>query len=234
MNRHPVPDKTIARFTFRYGGDPGVTQQVEAEISQGIAQTSFRIDKSGVLEIRVASDPATNSEVLTLNIAGIEGGTTTVSPSPGPATVTPSPSSTISPTITQTITTTITPTPTLMPTPLLPRNGYPDPLEWLYSILIISLGAGAAYLLGYWWWGSVQWALRWGLCAILGGITAYMYLLMGLPAGVNWVQQYGAGGIILVTIMGILVGWAAAGLWRMGEGNGKTVLKCAETVRGND
>ena len=58
-------------FIFTYSGENGSTQQVQAFTSQGIARTTYRVDKSGPLEIKVVSDPANTSDVLRFTIPAV-------------------------------------------------------------------------------------------------------------------------------------------------------------------
>jgi hypothetical protein len=81
-------------------------------------------------------------------------------------------------------------------------------------MLVIAAGAGLAYLFGFWWWGSARWGLRWSLCTVLGGLLTYIYFSSGLPGGSDLIQRSGTMGIIVITAVGILLGWLAAVAWR--------------------
>ncbi len=60
-NHNQVPDGTVVRFMVTISGvEGGTVQQIDTTTSQGIAHAAFRIQTAGLLEFRVASDPADN------------------------------------------------------------------------------------------------------------------------------------------------------------------------------
>ena len=59
-NMNPVPDGTIVRFLFSYIEKGSNVQQVEAITQKGIAMVSYRVQNTGLVEIRAVSDPAYN------------------------------------------------------------------------------------------------------------------------------------------------------------------------------
>ena len=78
-NGNPVPDETVVRFAVSLGGEGGgVFQQQDAFTKAGVAGISFRIDRPGLVEIRAASEPATISEVLQLDVTEGEAAVVTV------------------------------------------------------------------------------------------------------------------------------------------------------------
>jgi len=196
-NQYPVPDNTGVRFSLIQSGEGGVVQQVDAATVGGVARASFSIDRTGLLEINAASDPATTSVVLQLDITS-EGVSVTVV----------APTSTAEP---------ATPTPEITPTPeetsLSPiSEGYPGFGGWV--TMVIFLG-GLAYL-ALWLGGrlfSTRWGLRWGFCSILGGLLAYNYLALGLPGSGAWIKASGLAGILGVVILGAALGFAGGWLW---------------------
>ena len=200
-NGHPVPDGTVAHFIITRGGESGATQQIQATTIQGVARTTFRIDGPGLLEIRVESDPAKSSDILRLDITGsTSAAITLIAPSPIP---------------TETALPTATPSPT--PTPIQPamppHSAYPLFGEWIIAMIVILGGAATAYSAGNWWF-SLQWGVRWGLCASLGGLLAYLYLAIGLPGGGQWLRSTGTAGIIAATLLGVLLGLGGGLVWR--------------------
>jgi beta-N-acetylhexosaminidase len=200
-NHNPVPDETSVEFTFTIGGDNGSTQQIEASTHQGIASASYRIDKSGQIQIRVSSDQATQSMVITLNVpSGTTPGVTLIAPTQIPSL-----------TSTHTLVPTFTVTPTLTEVPL--RSGKPDVGEWTLVMLVVTAGAGLAFVFSYRLLSSLRWGVRWGLCTVMGGLVVYIYMSSGFPGSSTWVQLAGTGGILGSTLLGIVFGWIAALIW---------------------
>jgi beta-N-acetylhexosaminidase len=198
-NGNPVPDGTVVRFAMILTGEGGgILQQVDTVTTGGIGRASFGLDKPGLLEIRVTSEPAVISEVLQLDVSSTGSVAITV--------VVPVLSETVSPT----------------PTPVGERiengdefvtiDGYPRFGAWFVVILML---AGAATL-GYWsgmrLYGPHA-GLRWALGIVLGGLSAYTYLALGLLGATNWTASNGLNGIIVLSFMGILSGWAFGWWW---------------------
>lgn len=203
-NQHPVPDGTEVRFTFsENGGVSGAIQQIEkvSVTSDGVAYADFKIESTGLVEIRATADPAKVSELLQLDASQDAGAMiTAIAPSPFPSD-------------TQSPTATLLPSPTPDATPEPPKPSYPGFQDWILSILVIAISSGVIYFLGN-GLGPMRWALRWSLCATMGGLFAYFYMAAGLPGGVSWVQNAGRGGILGMTLLGVVVGWGCGVLWR--------------------
>ena len=144
-NQNIVPDGTPVRFNFRISGEPGVTQQFETTTIGGVAYFTYRIEAAGGLEVNATSEPATQSEILQINISP-DGSTSVTAFTPTPQvsptpTITPTPSETLQGTeilitpspsetlITSSPTATITPSPTATitpsPTATITPPGYP-------------------------------------------------------------------------------------------------------------
>ncbi len=69
-NGHPVPDGTPVQFSMMLTGEGGgILQQEDAETTQGVARAAFGLDKPGLLEINVVSEPAVVSNVLQLDVS---------------------------------------------------------------------------------------------------------------------------------------------------------------------
>jgi beta-N-acetylhexosaminidase len=198
-NGHPVPDGTIVNFILDVGGNE-LPPQKELTIG-GIARTTFLIEESGTIEIQAQSDPAVVSQALQFDIPpeGI-------------------------PTIEIVLTPFPTETPTLEPQPtdIIPPDASPPPpatpdstgiTDWIIATLV-SIVIGATI---YWFtttFGLVRWGLRSGLLAIIGGLIAYLYMAIGLPGSDQLLSIPGAWGILLITILGTAVGWAASYGWQ--------------------
>jgi len=92
-------------------------------------------------------------------------------------------------------------------------RGYPEMDDWLLSMMVMSLGFAAAYASGFFWWGSRLWGARAGVCALIGGFTAYLLLTLGLPGLEALVREGGTWFVVQVTLSGMLFGWLAALVW---------------------
>jgi len=196
-NGHPVPDGTVAQFSMMLTGDGGgILKQVEATTTQGVARAAFGLDKPGLLEIRVASEPAVISEVLQLDVSQSGAVAVTV----------------VVPELTQSI----------EPTPAAPvveeedgyisLDGYPRFSAWLVTMFLVLSSAGLAY------WVAIRVtqrrsALRWALGVLLGGLIAYNFLAFGLFGIANWLINAQLSGVITFVFLGELLGFVGGWLW---------------------
>lgn len=209
-NHNTVPDGTVVRFIFTSGGDSSISQQVEAVTSQGMARINYRIEKAGLLDIRVTSEPARLSDQLRLDIGG-DGSVITIVPNTPEPTSTPTPEPT--PTLTPTPEPTFTPTPTVVLTLTPARKGSPTFSEWFLILLLATLGAAAAFFFAYWRWNAIRWGLRASLCGFIGSLVAYLALFLLLPDRTTWIQINGTVGILLTGLSGLMLGVAASYGW---------------------
>lgn len=197
-NGHIVPDGTVLRFVMSTRDESGgIIQQVESPAVDGVAQASFIIDKPGQVEIRVSSEPAVISEVLQFDASAAGVAVTVVVPD---VTATPE---------------TIPPTPTLIiENDLYSPDGYPRIGAWMLVLLALAGGG----LLLYWAVNRLtdaRWAMRFVLCAVLGGLLSYNYLVLGFPGAADWIAaDGGALGILLLVFGGEVLGLAAAWIWK--------------------
>ena len=196
-NGNIVPDGTVVRFSISVSGEGGgLIEQQESQTVSGVAHASYRLAKPGLLEIRASSEPATISQVLQLDVA--EG---------APMIVT---------VIVPFTTETIVPTPTT-PVPIpesdfVTPEGHPRFGGWMLILFVLAGGA----LLAYWVGGSFgpsRWRVRWGLCALVGGLLAYNYLALGMPGAVDALVAWGGGALVGLTILGEVLGAFVAWLW---------------------
>ena len=196
-NGNLVPDGTVARFTISLGGEGGgVFQQQDAVTTSGVASISLRIDKPGLAEIRVASEPATISDVIQLSVSEGAAAVVTV--------IVPAQSETVAPA-------TSTPVP-VEENDFVTLSGAPRFSGWMLILFILAGG----FLLAYWvglGLGKSRWGMRWGLCALLGGLLAYNYLALGLPGAANALKAGGGGTLVGLTVLGELFGALCAWLW---------------------
>jgi beta-N-acetylhexosaminidase len=197
-NGEPVPDGTVVQFSMNLTGEGGgILQQANAVTTKGVARVSFGLDKPGLLQIRATSDPALRSEVLQLDVSS--GGQ--------PAAVT-----VIIPQLTPEVVPQTTGTPTTAQDEFVTPKGTPRFIAWLLIILVLLAGAVLVYFAGI-RVESMRWGIRWGLCALAGGLLSYNYMALGLPGSANFTTSNGIGGIVLITIFGLLAGWGAGWLW---------------------
>lgn len=204
-NQHIVPDGTIVRFNFTISGESSITQQFEATTTDGIAYYNYRIEAVGGLEVSATSEPATISDTLIINI-GSDGTTEILSTTP---TLEPSPMPT------ETATTVFTEEISATATPEPGHGSYPTLGEWALGIIVMGFGAGLAFLIGRFWWGSLQWGLRSGLCALIGSLVTYTYLNLGFSSVKYWMEESGAIFVVEMVIVGLLLGWIGALIWWM-------------------
>lgn len=201
-NQNPVPDGTPVRFRFAIGGESEVAQSIDTVTANGIARTSFRIERSGLLEITVTSDPAINSDRLQLDITGQDAAAITAIVPTAVVTETPQP------TPTETPTPTVTPTPLPAPPPTLAVG------EWLLALFVSAGMAGLGMAIGV-RLSLTRWGFRWAMCILIGGMLAYNYLVLDFPGSDAFVTMGLAPGTILVTLIGSAIGGAAGWLWRV-------------------
>ncbi len=203
-NKNPVPDGTVARFLFTIGTADSTTQsQIDTETKNGIARASLRIPSAGLLEIRIVAEPALTSQVLRLEISP----TGAVAITAMTPTFQPSLTPTVTITFTPTITATITPT----TTPVAPvKTGAGD---WLLANLMTWAAAFGFFWLGR-SLGTMRWAIRWALMAVVGGLVAYFYLAVDFPGSKVWMDVAGKGGVLIVTAIGSIVGWLGGVAWK--------------------
>lgn len=190
-NGNPVPDGTGVLFTLTQSGVSGVMQQVEAVTSQGVGRASFNIDRSGLLEIRAASEPAMTSVILQLDVSSEGLVVTVVAPTPEASpTGTPEAVATPGPDETN-------------PAPRLPGFG-----GWLLAVAILGGLVWLAYVAGA-RLDSARWGLRLGLCTATGGLLGYTYLAVRLPGAADLLRQaayFGIGGVVLLGALAGLLG----------------------------
>jgi beta-N-acetylhexosaminidase len=204
-NRNIVPDGTPVRFNFRISGEPGITQQFETTTTGGVAFFTYRIEAAGGLEISAVSEPAMQSEILQINISS--DGSTSVTA------FTPTPLVSPTPTAAPTTTSTEQPLPTSTPAPII--KAYPTLGDWALALLVMSVGGGLAFLIGFVWWGSPRWGLRSALCAIIGAMLTYSYLNLGLEGTQYWMARSGTLFVVEVVFAGLLIGWIVCLVWWM-------------------
>ena len=210
-NGNHVPDFTPVKFILDGGSDQATIIQEEVT-KYGSAQTTFLVDHSGTIEIRVESEPALESTILRFDIPPENGQE-------------PSPTPTISPTATSTQetpvpTTIVAPESTPAPSPPSDQTGIGN---WFLALLVSS-GIGTSIFLLTTQFGLTIWGIRGGLLAVTGGLIAYTYLAIGLPGSEEMLTNFGNIGVLLVTLIGSGIGWGIARGWQFVEDNHKNSL----------
>jgi beta-N-acetylhexosaminidase len=207
-NNHAVPDGTVVQFLFTNSGvDSSSTQQLESTTRDGVAFSAYRIQQSGLLEIRVVSGMAQTSDLLQLNIPEVGGAAVTA--------IVPLPTNQASATAQLTATLAHTPTPTETPIPVVELPPQPGTSDWLLTMGIIWVAAIIIF-----WFGqyrvSMRWGVRWGLLAVIGGLAGYLFMVSGIGAAADLVKQWGKIGIAAIIMVGALLGWGAGLVWYVG------------------
>jgi beta-N-acetylhexosaminidase len=198
-NGHSVPDGTPVQFIISSEGVVSAIPQVET--TGGIARANIQVTSSGLLEIRVESEPAKQSEVLRFDIPQENTNNTTTTPTEEP---------------------TQTPEPTPSPTPLPPPVTTPEPpkqdnltlIDWLVAVLLAVAISFASYRLAA-LMGQVRWGIRSGFFTLIGGLIGYCYLALSLPGSVEMLASFGGWAVLLMTSIGSMIGLLATWIWRM-------------------
>ncbi|MBL8101008.1 MAG: hypothetical protein JNM02_00625 [Anaerolineales bacterium] len=197
-NGHSVPDGTVVQFSMLLTGEGGgILQQVESVTTQGVARASFGLDKPGLLEIRVSSEPAVISEVLQLDVSQSGAVAVTV----------------VVPELTQSID---EPTPEapveVEVDPYISEGGFPRFSAWVVAMSVILVSAWIAYIVLV-RISNRRSALRWSLGILLGGLLAYNFLALGLFGITNLMINSSVSGVITFVIFGELLGFVGGWIW---------------------
>jgi beta-N-acetylhexosaminidase len=201
-NGNNVPDGTVVRFNFNLTGEPNITQQFEATTTGGIASLNYRVEAVGGLVVSATSEPATQSETLSINIKPGEPAEVIV--------ISPTPQETPTPTESPEV------TPTASGTDAKQTSGhgsYPTLGEWALGVMVLGLASGLAFILGKVWWQTNRWGIRSMLCALIGGLLSYSFLNLGTKGTRYWLETSGTGFVVEVIVVGVLMGWICALVW---------------------
>jgi beta-N-acetylhexosaminidase len=208
QNGNPVPDGTMVEFFFRYGAEEFSQRETTRN---GTARSTFFIDRSGALEIRVESQPAIQSQVIRLDIpADINTGP--VQPTETIPTEVP----------TETPTATISPTDDEVPADMLRR--LPSIGDWFLAVLLTGVFSSSIYLLTA-QYTMMLWGLRTAFLTSIGGLLFYTYLALGLPGSQRILDETGSWGVLGITLTGAIIGWIVAWSWQKISGNNKLINK---------
>lgn len=197
-NHHAVPDGTVVRFLFTTGAEGGTVQQIETTTSGGSARARFQIQNTGLLEIRVTSDPAQASRILRLEIKpGEAAAITMIAPTPM-----------ISPT--QVVPPTETVNPSLAAQEARQKHDPNLAFGLLVAVIVWAFAAGVA------WIGerliSLRWGVRLGLLSAMGGFVCYLWMAL-FSTEVGGLAGIAPGRIVLLSLLGSLVGALLGWAW---------------------
>jgi len=196
-NGHPVPDGTVVQFSMLLTGEgSGILQQVESFTTKGVARASFGLDKPGLLEIRVASEPATISEVVQLDVSQSGAVAVTV----------------VVPELTQSLQPTPEATAEVEVDPYVSEDGFPRFSSWVIAMMVILFSAGVAYMVTIRVTNRRS-AFRWTLGILLGGLLSYNFLSLGLFGITNWMINSSVSGVVIFVILGELLGFVGGWIW---------------------
>ncbi|MDX9848899.1 MAG: glycoside hydrolase family 3 N-terminal domain-containing protein [Anaerolineaceae bacterium] len=201
-NMNPVPDGTIVRFLFSYIEKGSNVQQVEAITQKGVAMVSYRLQNTGLVEIRVVSDPAYNSEVIQLEVPVPEGAEATIV-----VLSTPEMTETPTPTLTPTVAPTEPVVEIMENPPLLPRFR-----DWIAMVIIVSsMSAGLFFFSRK--RVPIRWRTRWAILAFMGGMLAYVLISFQTILRFEWTLSLNPIDLMAVSILGGVVGWFVGWIW---------------------
>ena len=200
-NGNPVPDGTVVQFSMVLTGEGGgILQQVEAVTTQGVARASFGLDKPGLLEIKVASEPAVISSVVQLDVSQSGAVAVTV----------------VVPELTQSIVPTSQALVVVIENPYISSEGYPRFSAWLIAMLMILILTGFTYIVTT-QFTKRAFALRWSLGVLLGGLITYNLLAFGVFGIKNLLLNSGISGIMMLTFAGQVLGFVGGWFWSRGR-----------------
>ncbi len=192
QNGNPVPDGTVVKFSMDLTGEGGgILQQVESVTVNGISHASFGLDKHGLLQIRVESEPAIVSELLQLDVSTDGASAVTL----------------IVPALSETLIPELPVDPKAEENNYITRSGHPNFNGWLLITFIIFIIFGVAYWSGVKIYKYQQKGLRMAIGAALGALTVYNYFALGLFDSQSWVLTNGIYGVTIFVIVGAFLGW---------------------------
>ena len=196
-NGHPVPDGTVVQFSMLLTGEgSGILQQVESVTTKGVARASFGLDKPGLLEIRVSSEPAVISNVVRLDVSQSGAVAVTV----------------VVPELTQSIEPTPEATVQVAVDSYVSEDGFPRFSSWVIAMLVILFSVGVAYMVSI-RITNRRAAFRWTLGILLGGLLSYNFLSLGLFGITNWMLNSSISGVVIFVILGELLGFVGGWIW---------------------
>jgi len=197
-NGNPVPDGTVVRFLLNQRGENVTVQQVESTTKEGIAKALMLLQNPGLHEIRVSSEPATNSQILLLDISEEEGAIiSAITPTPKPTL----PTEIISPDEIAQPTETVS-APEISKSPI---------LQWLV-VVVFSWVTGLVVFNRVTKIGESIERAKLSLVIISGGLLSGLFLIFW--AKIEFLDN-GLSGYLALVSLTIVVGLLSGGLYRV-------------------
>jgi hypothetical protein len=205
-NGRVVPDGTPVDFGITYPGE-SLTSILQSTTSAGIAEASIRLDRTGLLTIRAASDPARVSDIVQLDVEeGVPAFATVIAPTPAP-------------TATSLATDTLeSPSPPSGPVGSSGGAGGAESSPLPGGALLVGLilaavaGALAVYLLRRGGAGRRD-AARAGVISATGALIGFDYLALGLPGSAALLGANAYVSLVIFCLMGGALGVLGAREW---------------------
>ncbi len=191
-NNNPVPDGTVVRFSLNLQGESLTIQQVDATTEEGVARASFKLQSSGMHEIRAISEPANNSQILILDITEDQGAIiSAITPTPIPTEITEEQSlDNITPVSEETEQT---------------AEKKVKIFEWLFvSVFAWITGISFFYFAEFIDRQKVR--LRISGAIVIGGLLTSYWFVFDLPGNFQRVGLYGFISLLVATLIGSAVG----------------------------
>lgn len=202
QNHHVVPDRTVVKFIITVNEEVGASQQIESYTKDGVARASYRINSPGLIQIRVVSEPALISNVLQIQVnEGEAAQITALAPTPVPTSTSELPS---------------TQTGEEGENPSIVESKPVGFSTWLLAMILIWIIALIVY-----WIGnqrvSQRWGVRWSLCALIGGLLAYVLSVIENQNLTSFTDTRKSLVILGITILGTFGGYGLSLIWMILE-----------------
>ncbi|HKY83632.1 MAG TPA: glycoside hydrolase family 3 N-terminal domain-containing protein [Anaerolineales bacterium] len=98
-NGRAVPDGTPVEFNITYPGE-SLSSVLQSTTFEGVAQATIRLDRTGLLTIRAASDQARVSDIVQLDVEqGVPAFATVIAPTPAPTSTSEATDTAVSPAV---------------------------------------------------------------------------------------------------------------------------------------
>jgi hypothetical protein len=205
-NGRVVPDGTPVEFGITYPGE-SLSSVLQSTTSAGTAEASIRLDRTGLVTIRAASDPARVSDIVQIDVEeGVPAFATVITPTPASTPTALATDTALSPEI--------------PPGPVGSSGGasgtqtlqLPDGAFLLGLLLAAGAGGAAAFVLRR-GGADLRDAARVGVLGATGVLAGYDYLALGLPGTSTLANANGYAALIFFCALGGAAGVFGAWEW---------------------